>query len=665
MKVTKNVTIFLVLTQFLVKCAPPPTPQPLEQIVPDTPKILTKGKRHNLLFKRLESSDSTLVIENSTVTVRFYSDYKTIEHQLIIIPHNLSNYYYIKGWSFSTNTNGIILDDIYNTCEMIEETNGKTTQKYCEASQTIDNGKITFSYNANITNKDRLIVNYKYTKTTEEILYKMETILIPLVKGSSFCNYKYIIPDGFINLGLLNNLLTKESNTLYSYLGQCPTETLIDIIRYSPETVLWEADMKLNLKYSPKFTNNVNFIFPRYYTGGKLIKKYFIINSIENEEYNEDDIIYENTKYKITIHAANKNKIVVELNTNFTNNLTREFNVYLPEKYYSIDLSNIDQEIQDKANEIISESSEFPDYYKLGKYIYSNMTYDINYTGKNLTLKEIYQGKTGVCEHYTLLYNAMLNSIGIKTLYITGWAFNGNQTSGDDNTIGHAWTAALIDGKWKELDATWGLFEGISSGHIFKNFYKDIISYSYYETNKNLITFDKNHDINMISIINRSDYSESNVNDDNDNYDDNVINNNTVQNKTGEETQSITDKKNVSDNKDDNNNDDNVINNNTEQTKTGEVTQSITEDKNVSDNKNNNNTEEVKNTDKSNENESDKKEEVIVQTTSNNEEKTDKKEDNEEEEVESIEKIIYEGRNEQYYLKFSLTLLNLFFFILC
>ena len=665
MKVTKNVTIFLVLTQFLVKCAPPPTPQPLEQIVPDTPKILTKGKRHNLLFKRLESSDSTLVIENSTVTVRFYSDYKTIEHQLIIIPHNLPNYYYIKGWSFSTNTNGIILDDIYNTCEMIEETNGKTTQKYCEASQTIDNGKITFSYNANITNKDRLIVNYKYTKTTEEILYKMETILIPLVKGSSFCNYKYIIPDGFINLGLLNNLLTKESNTLYSYLGQCPKETLIDIIRYSPETVLWEADMKLNLKYSPKFTNNVNFIFPRYYTGGKLIKKYFIINSIENEEYNEDDIIYENTKYKITIHAANKNKIVVELNTNFTNNLTREFNVYLPEKYYSIDLSNIDQEIQDKANEIISESSEFPDYYKLGKYIYSNMTYDINYTGKNLTLKEIYQGKTGVCEHYTLLYNAMLNSIGIKTLYITGWAFNGNQTSGDDNTIGHAWTAALIDGKWKELDATWGLFEGISSGHIFKNFDKDIISYSYYETNKNLITFDKNHDINMISIINRSDYSESNVNDDNDNYDDNVINNNTVQNKTGEETQSITDKKNESDNKDDNNNDDNVINNNTEQTKTGEVTQSITEDKNVSDNKNNNNTEEVKNTDKSNENESDKKEEVIVQTTSNNEEKTDKKEDNEEEEVESIEKIIYEGRNEQYYLKFSLTLLNLFFFILC
>ena len=45
------------------------------------------------------------------------------------------------------------------------------------------------------------------------------------------------------------------------------------------------------------------------------------------------------------------------------------------------------------------------------------MTYDLSYSGKKLTLKEIYQGKKGVCEHYTLLYNAMLNSIGIKTLY--------------------------------------------------------------------------------------------------------------------------------------------------------------------------------------------------------------------------------------------------------
>ena len=622
MKNPQNVIFFSILLLYLVKCAPPPTPQPLEQILPDNPKLVGKDKRHNLSFKRLENSDPTLVIENSTVTINLYDNYQTIEHQLIIVPHNLQNGAYYPGWSFSTGSDGITLDNINNTCKIIEEDNGIISQKNCKASQTIDNEKIKFSYTGNINNKGRLIVNYKYNKTTEEILFKTKTIIIPLIKGSSFCDYKYIIQDGVINLGLENNLLTKESRTLYSYLGQCPNESLSDVIRYSPESVLWNADMKLNLEYSPKFTNNVNFIFPRYYKGGKHKEKFYKINSTENEEYNEKDIIYEDTKYRITIPAANKEKIGVELNTNFTNNLSNDFKDYLPENYYSIDLSKIDQEIQDKAKEIISETSDFPNYYKLGQYIYSNMTYDISYTGKNLTLKEIYKGKIGVCEHYTLLYNAMLNSIGIKTLFISGWAFSGNQTSANGNTTGHAWTGALIDGKWKELDSTWGLFEGISAGHIYKNFGEDTFSYSFMEENKNLLKFDKSHNINMISIINGTDYSESNDDD------------------------SETDKT-------------------TEQAKTEEETQSITESKKESDNKDEtDNTEEIKISDKSNENESDKNEEVIVQSTINNEEKTDKKEDDEEEE-EDIGKIIFDGRNDQNYIKLTLSLFALLCFILC
>ena len=126
-------------------------------------------------------------------------------------------------------------------------------------------------------------------------------------------------------------------------------------------------------------------------------------------------------------------------------------------------------------------------------------------SGKNLSLREIYYGKKGVCEHITLLYNAMLNSIGIKTLYISGFAFQNNQTSGDNKTKGHAWTAALINGKWKELDATWGLFEGISAGHIFKNFFEDIIHYphggSYY----------KNIFIQMITDNNEINYKEKKI----------------------------------------------------------------------------------------------------------------------------------------------------------
>jgi len=86
---------------------------------------------------------------------------------------------------------------------------------------------------------------------------------------------------------------------------------------------------------------------------------------------------------------------------------------------------------------------------------------------------------------YTLLYNAMLNTIGIKTLFVSGWAFNGEQTSGDKDTIGHAWTLALIDGKWKELDSTWGLLEGVPAGHFFKNFNQDKYSFNFYTPDAN------------------------------------------------------------------------------------------------------------------------------------------------------------------------------------
>ena len=227
--------------------------------------------------------------------------------------------------------------------------------------------------------------------------------------------------------------------------------------------------------------------FPRYYQGGKLKIVNYKITDTNNGNYDATKIIDKDdaTKYNMEIPAPNKDNIAAEISTNFTNKLNDEFKFDLPEKYYAIDLSVIPKEIQDKAKEIQNEKSDFPDYYKLGKFVNEYMTYDLSYSGKNMTLDQIFAQKRGVCEHYTLLYNAMLNSIGIKTLFVAGWAFDKDQTSGDKDTIGHAWSAALIDGKWKELDSTWGLLEGLSAGHIFKNFNQDKYSFNFYTPDAN------------------------------------------------------------------------------------------------------------------------------------------------------------------------------------
>ena len=183
---------------------------------------------------------------------------------------------------------------------------------------------------------------------------------------------------------------------------------------------------------------------------------------------------------KIRLPSKNKTKIGVKLETSFVNKIKEEFEMYFPERYYEINIESIDQEIIDKAQEIINEDSNKPNYHKIGNYIYRNIKYNSSCLGKYLTLKEIYEEKKGVSEHFTLLYNAMLNSVGIKTFYITGWAFSKDQISGDNDNTRHTWTAALINGRWIELDATWGLFEGIPAEHIIKN-----IGYEacYYEWN--------------------------------------------------------------------------------------------------------------------------------------------------------------------------------------
>ncbi len=241
--------------------------------------------------------------------------------------------------------------------------------------------------------------------------------------------------------------------------------------------------------------------FPRYYQGGKLKIVNYKITDTNNGNYDATKIIDKDdaTKYNMEIPAPNKDNIAAEISTNFTNKLNDEFRVDLPEKYYAIDLSAIPKEIQDKAKEIQSEQSDFPDYYKLGKFVNEYMTYDLSYSGKIMTLDQIFAQKRGVCEHYTLLYNAMLNSIGYKTLYLTGWAFDKNQISGNKDTLGHAWTAALINGKWMELDATWGLFEGIPAGHIIKTLAKDEYSYYCYQNIESLPSFSLNPIIQMVT----------------------------------------------------------------------------------------------------------------------------------------------------------------------
>ena len=479
--------------------APPDTdPKQIPIIKAETPKLANSKNLVQLSKNGLNAGE--LKIDQSTFKISYHKDYQTLEHQIILVAKNLDTGYYFHYWGMTTSSDGVSLNDITNKCKILAA-DGSTSGTACTATQKIENGSLKLSYETKIFNGESLVINYKYNKKESpvEILYKNKPISIPLLLDTNYCDYKVTIPKGYINLGLENNLLKKESDNVYYYKGNCPTNRMVDYIKFSPEKATWESNGQISLENRLEFTNDITFTFPRYYRGGKIKNDKYKISSLESQIFDENTIKYGDNKFKVTVPAKGRQKVGLYLNTSFTNKLTDDFIVDLPPDSYAINDSQIPQEIKNKAKEIITEQSDYPNYYKLGKFVNSYMTYDLNYKGRDLSLADIYRLKRGVCEHFTLLYNAMLNSVGINTFYLSGWAFDKNTTSADENSVGHAWTAALINGKWKELDSTWGLFEGVPAGHIMKTIGKDSFSYSYRESTHDF-TFKNIPSIKMTSV---------------------------------------------------------------------------------------------------------------------------------------------------------------------
>ena len=198
-----------------------------------------------------------------------------------------------------------------------------------------------------------------------------------------------------------------------------------------------------------------------------------ISNKIEStigNEINDTTIkINKNNKYEIEFKNLNTNEayftniITLENSTEFKWDINNE-KVTIPE-----DQIKNKKKFQNIVNEILKkDKSQDSDPVKIGKYVKQIMKYKISTSGKNLTATEILETKEGVCEHYTILFNALLNSIGIDALYVAGNCIN-EVNDGSDGS--HAWTLCKWNDEWIPLDATWGIFSGkLPVSHIFAGF---------------------------------------------------------------------------------------------------------------------------------------------------------------------------------------------------
>ncbi len=80
---------------------------------------------------------------------------------------------------------------------------------------------------------------------------------------------------------------------------------------------------------------------------------------------------------------------------------------------------------------------------------------------------EVARDRSGDCTEHALLLAALGRAAGIPTRVATGLAYVDHWLGAEDVFVPHAWTQALIDGRWISFDAA---LNGFDSGHIALGF---------------------------------------------------------------------------------------------------------------------------------------------------------------------------------------------------
>lgn len=132
-------------------------------------------------------------------------------------------------------------------------------------------------------------------------------------------------------------------------------------------------------------------------------------------------------------------------------------------KYMYLNGEEITKELDKIITDLkLDKLSDIEKIRKITLYVVENIEYDddCGVNGKceyndinfNSLLKSL-SGK-GVCYHYAILTNELLNRVGIKSYLVSGYTKKG---------LGHEWLNIYLDEKWYGLDPTWIKFEGRSN----------------------------------------------------------------------------------------------------------------------------------------------------------------------------------------------------------
>ena len=204
-----KIHILLLLISIIIS-TPPPIPQPPYEVSVVNPK-LTENKESLSNFKNLEEGSDVKpkqFVDSTKVVVKILENGVLEEHEVNVTTKNLPERSNFNHYGFSiTLKTGKSLELQSNTCKKLKlsDSNIDEEKDKCIISPINQNeNTYKFDYNYTLFKEEYIIINYKIliTSQTPEILYRQESISVSKIYPEGFCDYTFIIPDNYVNLGL-------------------------------------------------------------------------------------------------------------------------------------------------------------------------------------------------------------------------------------------------------------------------------------------------------------------------------------------------------------------------------------------------------------------------------------------------------------------------------
>ncbi len=273
---------------------------------------------------------------------------------------------------------------------------------------------ITFVINLFNGQSSKIHVKYKSIRYDVSLLYNTHQVGIAEYMRGRRAKYTLIVPDKFVVVTIDNDTLIDRGNGKYSWQGIVPNVGFLTTVSVTPKFGKWYAVSSEFIRSNGYFYNTKLRTKKRFFSGNNKILSYNVKSSKSNK-IDGQYIIDKGDNFEINFKNLQSSECFFQQIIEFENRSKGNWECYI-EPIIPEDEKRDKRKLKTLAEKIIrdNKNKKLLPHVKIGKRVHQNINYHLSFVGKQITTIQILECKYGVCHNFTILYNTLLNSIGIQ-----------------------------------------------------------------------------------------------------------------------------------------------------------------------------------------------------------------------------------------------------------